>query len=205
MSRSVWDSIKVVVSVEFVVVKKSWNKKSEYFLTSSGKSRNNMRTMPTRFYTEMKARLGEEKGRGRAGIRKQYAASVVWLRKKGIKADQIERKLKRFELSMPSWALSAGGTRFFRFEFPGEPRDVWEKVEDASIVNLLTGMAPRVSLHYPWDKVADPEALARYARRLGLKFDAINSNTFQDHPGQKLFIQVREPLQCGRPGKEAGD
>ncbi len=45
-------------------------------------------------------------------------------------------------------------------------------------------MTPRVSLHFPWDKVEDYSALREEAASLGLSFDAVNSNTFQDQPGQ---------------------
>ena len=44
---------------------------------------------------------------------------------------------------------------------------------------------PTVSLHIPWDR-ADPAALRDKAAVLGLGFDAINSNTFADAPGQPL-------------------
>jgi L-rhamnose isomerase/sugar isomerase len=45
-------------------------------------------------------------------------------------------------------------------------------------------MTPRVSPHFPWDKVSDFTALREEAASLGLGWDAVNSNTFQDQPGQ---------------------
>ena len=52
------------------------------------------------------------------------------------------------------------------------------------MVNQLCRMTPTVSPHFPWDKVEDPAALREAAAELGLGFDAVNSNTFQDQPGQ---------------------
>ena len=98
----------------------------------------------------------------------------------------FEEMVRTFEVAIPSWALGAGGTRFGRFPGPGEPRDVYEKLEDIAVVHRLTGAAPRVSLHVPWDEPDDVGALVHRAASLGLGFDAINSNTFQDQEGQAL-------------------
>lgn len=98
--------------------------------------------------------------------------------------DTLVDEIRTFEVAIPSWALGAGGTRFARFPGPGEPRDVFEKMEDIAVVHGLTGAAPRVSLHIPWDEPDDERALVERARELGLGFDAVNSNTFQDQPGQ---------------------
>jgi L-rhamnose isomerase/sugar isomerase len=43
-----------------------------------------------------------------------------------------------------------------------------------------------VSLHIPWDKPEDPAELRKHAADRGLCFDSVNSNTFQDQPGQAL-------------------
>jgi len=165
---------------------REWNKTRERFLTRVRELGNNVRVMASDFISGLKSRLGQDARARKSEFAELYATAVYQLNKRGIKLERIEKQLARFELSLPSWAFAAGGTRFFRFPFPGEPRDIYEKVEDAAMVNLLTGMAPRVALHYPWDKTRDPKSLLWHAKRLGLWFDAMNSNTFQDHPGQKL-------------------
>jgi len=58
--------------------------------------------------------------------------------------------------------------------------------EDASLVHRLTAGTPRLSLHIPWDECPDLDEILTDARRLGIGFDAVNSNTFQDQPGQPL-------------------
>lgn len=96
----------------------------------------------------------------------------------------ILNDLSAFEVAIPSWALGTGGTRFGRFPGPGEPSDICQKLEDAAVIHQLTGSTPRISLHIPWDEPERPADLARQAAKLGLSFDAVNSNTFQDQPGQ---------------------
>src|SRR3712207_7463222 len=57
--------------------------------------------------------------------------------------------------SLPSWAFGNSGTRFKVFSTPGTPRTVQEKLADAAQVHKFTGLAPKVALHIPWDKVDD--------------------------------------------------
>jgi L-rhamnose isomerase/sugar isomerase len=88
--------------------------------------------------------------------------------------------LDDFTLEVPSWAYGNSGTRFKVFHTAGVPRNPFEKIGDAAQVNAVTGLAPRVSLHIPWDKVDDFGALATHAKELGVSIGAINSNLFQD-------------------------
>ena len=112
-------------------------------------------------------------------------AITLLLKRRGVDIDVVIEESSSFEVAVPSWGFSQGGTRFGRFPIRGEPRDVYERMEDAAAVNNLSGVTPRVSLHIPWDKPIDPERLRSCSEELGLGFDAINSNTFQDQPGQQ--------------------
>jgi L-rhamnose isomerase/sugar isomerase len=116
---------------------------------------------------------------------KDYQALGDMLNRRGIDLEKLVREASSFEVAVPSWGLGTGGTRFGRFPVAGEPRNISEKLCDAAVVNDLTGIAPRVSLHLPWDEPDDAKALKAQARELGLGFDAMNSNTFQDQPGQR--------------------
>ncbi|MFC8304479.1 L-rhamnose isomerase [Specibacter sp. NPDC057265] len=89
-------------------------------------------------------------------------------------------RLDDLAIEVPSWAYGNSGTRFKVFGTPGTPRTVQEKIADAAQVHKLTGLAPLVSLHIPWDKVEDYDALNAYAKDLGVGLGTINSNTFQD-------------------------
>ncbi|MGL6267083.1 MAG: sugar isomerase, partial [Chitinophagaceae bacterium] len=99
---------------------------------------------------------------------------------------EIIKKLMAFKVAIPSWALGTGGTRFGRFPEGGEPRNLKEKIEDVALLHSLSRSCDAISLHMPWDIPKDPEETRSYASSLGLRFDAMNSNTFQDQPGQKF-------------------
>ncbi len=107
------------------------------------------------------------------------------LEKKGLDTGQIIEKLKDFQVAIPSWALGAGGTRFGRFGFQGEPATLEQKICDVGILHALTQTAGAVSLHIPWDIPKDINVIKELANSYGLVFDAVNSNTFQDHKGEK--------------------
>ena len=76
----------------------------------------------------------------------------------------IHDVLAQQTIELPSWAFGNSGTRFKVFAQQGVPRDPYEKIADAAQVHRYTGVAPRVSLHIPWDLVDDYDDLAR-ARR----------------------------------------
>jgi L-rhamnose isomerase/sugar isomerase len=88
--------------------------------------------------------------------------------------------LRQQTIELPSWAFGNSGTRFKVFGTPGTPRDPFEKISDAAQVHRYTGVAPRVSLHIPWDLVDDYEKLAAHAADAGVRIGMINSNLFQD-------------------------
>lgn len=98
--------------------------------------------------------------------------------------ETVISKLIDFQIAIPSWALGTGGTRFGRFAGIGEPRAIEEKLEDVALLNDLTKSCNSISLHIPWDIPQDYGALREKATGLGLHFDAVNSNTFQDQKDQ---------------------
>tara|TARA_R110001592_G_scaffold97756_2_gene279739 strand:+ start:2509 stop:3789 length:1281 start_codon:yes stop_codon:yes gene_type:complete len=102
------------------------------------------------------------------------------LTKNGHKVEEIISKLSEFQVAIPSWALGAGGTRFGRFSFYGEPSTLEQKLEDVGVLHALTQTAGAVSLHIPWDVPSDYAAIKQQADSLHIKFDSVNSNTFQD-------------------------
>ncbi len=119
-----------------------------------------------------------------AALRDDYGALARTLERRGLAIEAIKARAARLELATPSWGTGVGGTRFARFPMAGEPTNLDEKLEDCAVIQQLCRITPRVSLHFPWDKVADARAVRERAERLGIGFDAVNSNTFQDQPGQ---------------------
>lgn len=115
-----------------------------------------------------------------------YHALERALGRRGIDAETLVQRVMAFGVAIPTWGVGTGGTRFARFPGPGEPRNVFEKIDDCAVIQQLVRATPTISPHIPWDKVDDYAALGEKAAACGLAFDAVNSNTFQDQPGQKL-------------------
>ncbi|MCI0690964.1 L-rhamnose isomerase [candidate division KSB1 bacterium] len=98
----------------------------------------------------------------------------------GLDVESVKAKLKQQHIETPSWGYGNSGTRFRVFPWLGAARTTKEKLADAAMVHNLTGIAPSVALHIPWDKVDDWDDLKSYADSLGIKIGAINPNVFQD-------------------------
>ena len=117
-----------------------------------------------------------------------------------------EQALAKLAIETPSWGYGDSGTRFATFEHPGRPRDVFERIDDAAEVHRLTGAAPAVALHFPWDAVDDLDALGEHIRNAGLRVGAVNPNLFQDpdyklgsitHPDERVRAKaVEHLLEC---------
>jgi L-rhamnose isomerase/sugar isomerase len=137
-----------------------------------------------------------------AGLEADYAALGAQLGRRGIDIGEIARQVAEFAVAIPSWGVGTGGTRFARFPGRGEPRDIFDKLDDCAVINQLAQATPAVSLHIPWDKVKNVNGLKQKADQLGLGFDAMNSNTFQDSPGQKLSYRFGSLTHADRAVRE---
>ena len=114
-----------------------------------------------------------------------YAALGDKLGRQNIDIEANTRSAAEFQIAVPSWGTGTGGTRFARFPGTGEPRNIFEKLEDCAVINELSGCTDSVSPHFPWDKVDDFSELKQTADEYGIKWVSVNSNTFQDQPGQE--------------------
>src|SRR6187399_727470 len=65
-----------------------------------------------------------------SALASDYAALGAQLERRGIRIDDITRAVANFKVAVPSWGVGTGGTRFGRFPGAGEPRNVFEKLED---------------------------------------------------------------------------
>lgn len=120
----------------------------------------------------------------RAKLQADYDALGAHLDRRGIDIAAVKAKVASYGVAVPSWGVGTGGTRFARFPGAGEPRGIFDKLSDCGVIHQLTCATPSVSLHIPWD--ARPAAdLNSKAEEVGLTFDAMNSNTFQDQPDQE--------------------
>jgi L-rhamnose isomerase/sugar isomerase len=107
------------------------------------------------------------------------------LARRGVDIEALTSAAMDFRVELPSWALTAGGTRFARFAAPGEPRTLIEKIEDCAAIQALIRATPAVSIHIPWDRPDSPAELKAFLEICGLYVNSTNSNTFQDQPGQE--------------------
>ncbi|MGO4448447.1 L-rhamnose catabolism isomerase [Phyllobacterium sp. TAF24] len=127
--------------------------------------------------------IASENDKRAAAQKSDFEALGAHLARRNIDIEAITAKVADFFVAVPSWGVGTGGTRFARFPGEGEPRGIFDKLEDCSVIHQLSRATPTVSLHIPWDK-ADPKQLKAHADALGLGFDAMNSNTFSDAPDQ---------------------
>ena len=128
--------------------------------------------------------VGEQNANLETDLRADFDHLGTQLGRRGVDIDASVMRVRGVHVAIPTWGVGTGGTRFARFPMSGEPRNVFEKLEDCAVVQQLGRATPAVSPHIPWDRVDDVAALRRHAEALGLGFAAVNSNTFQDQPGQ---------------------
>ena len=127
----------------------------------------------------------------RATLDEDYAHLERQLERRHVDIEALVARATAFRVAIPSWGVGTGGTRFARFPGPGEPRTLLEKIDDCGVVQSLVRVTPAMSLHIPWDKPREsgPGDVASIRARLlerGLAIESMNSNTFQDQPGQPL-------------------
>ncbi|OIQ26108.1 MAG: L-rhamnose catabolism isomerase [Alphaproteobacteria bacterium MedPE-SWcel] len=145
--------------------------------------------------------IAQNNDAARASLAADYDALGEHLDRRGISIDEIKSRVARYGVAVPSWGVGTGGTRFARFPGAGEPRDIFDKLDDCGVIHQLTRATPSVSLHIPWD--AQPAAdLTSKAEEVGLGFDAMNSNTFQDQPDQPHSYKFGSLSHTDAPTRE---
>jgi L-rhamnose isomerase/sugar isomerase len=163
--------------------------------------------------------IERENRRVKGALDEDFEALGRQLARRGLDIDRLVERALAFRIAVPSWGVGTGGTRFARFPGPGEPRTVFEKIDDCATLYRLVRSTPGVSVHIPWDKTDSPAELRAYARARGLHVEAMNSNTFQDQPGQPLSykfgslshpdpavrrLAIEHHLECIQIGKALG-
>jgi L-rhamnose isomerase/sugar isomerase len=130
------------------------------------------------------ARIAEDNAARLADLTDDYEHLGRQLARRGVDIGALVDRAAAFRVSVPSWGVGTGGTRFARFPGMGEPRHVFDKLDDCAVVQALVRVTPGISLHIPWDRPDRPAELRAYAESRGLFIEAMNSNTFEDQPGQ---------------------
>ena len=113
---------------------------------------------------------------------KEYQLFAERAEMQGLDLGKVKSLLHKQVIETPSWGYANSGTRFQTFSWPGAAVSTFDKLNDAAMVHKMTGIAPSVALHIPWDKPEDGDYLKirQYAERLGIKLGAINPNVFQE-------------------------
>ncbi|MCO6453284.1 MAG: L-rhamnose isomerase [Caldilineales bacterium] len=111
-----------------------------------------------------------------------YELLAANLAERGIDVEAVKAELKAQHIETPSWGYANSGTRFKAFAWPGAARTTHEKLDDAAMAHKMTGVAPSVAIHIPWDKPEDGDydAMCQYAEDQGIVIGAVNPNVFQD-------------------------
>lgn len=133
---------------------------------------------------------------------KQHESRLSFLKSQTDQCESVIHKLIDFQIAIPSWALGTGGTRFGRFPGGGEPRNLEEKLYDIGLLHALNKSSGAISLHIPWDIPKDAKAIKSLATQLDMRFDAMNSNTFQDQPGQNLSYKFGSMQHVDKPVRQ---
>jgi len=112
----------------------------------------------------------------------QYEALAEELTRQGLDVAEIKETLSQQQIETPSWGYANSGTRFKNYPWPGAARTTREKIDDAAMVHQMTGIAPSVAIHIPWDKPEDSDynGFRQYAESQGIRIGAVNPNVFQD-------------------------
>src|SRR5947209_14854599 len=124
--------------------------------------------------------IAEHNKKAKAWVTEDYENLGRSLRRRGVEIEDITSRTRDFRVAIPSWGVGTGGTRFARFPGRGEPRHVFDKLQDCGVIQQLARATPSVSLHIPWDKCRDYAEMRQTGAACGLSFDAMNSNTFSD-------------------------
>jgi L-rhamnose isomerase / sugar isomerase len=163
--------------------------------------------------------IAAENARRLAWLEEDYEHLGNRLARRGVDIEKLTERAVAFRVAVPSWGVGTGGTRFARFPNPGEPRNVFEKLDDCRVLLELMRTTPGISLHIPWDKPDKPAELRAFAEERGLFIDSMNSNTFEDEPDQALSYKfgslshtdpavrrqaVAHNLECLELGKKLG-
>ena len=163
--------------------------------------------------------IAEQNKKSAEFLTEDYKYLAKKLRRGNVDIENLVGKARNFQVAVPSWGVGTGGTRFARFPGKGEPRGIYEKLDDCATINRLVRSTSAVSLHIPWDKTENIGELKSYGENRGLTFDAMNSNTFQDQIDQQHSYKfgslshadyavrkqaIEHNIECIKIGKQLG-
>ena len=163
--------------------------------------------------------IAEQNKKSAEFLAEDYEYLAKKLQRRSVDIENLVEKARNFQVAVPSWGVGTGGSRFARFPGKGEPRGIYEKLDDCATINRLVRSTSAVSLHIPWDKTENTGELKSYGENRGLTFDAMNSNPFQDRIDQQYSYKfgslshtdyavrkqaIEHNIECIKIGKQLG-
>ena len=73
-------------------------------------------------------------------MNKEYILLEEKIKELGLDIEWIKDSIKQLNVELPSWGFGDSGTRFKVFRQKGVPSSLYEKLDDAAIVNKYTGV-----------------------------------------------------------------
>ena len=67
--------------------------------------------------------------------RSDFQALGEKLARSSIDIEKVTAKVADFFVAVPSWCVGTGGTRFARFPGQGEPRHIFDKLDDCGVIH----------------------------------------------------------------------
>ena len=142
------------------------------------------------------------------------------LQRLNVDIETLVAKAQAFRVAVPTWGVGTGGTRCARFPGVGEPRDIFEKLEDCGTIFKLVRTTPAVSPAHSLGPARKRQRVARVrgAPRLALRRDELqhvsgsawsgtllNTPGSLTHPDQAVRGQaIEHNLECIALGESLG-
>ena len=155
--------------------------------------------------------VAEHNAKAQANLEADYAALGGMLARRGQDIEKLTALAQTFAVALPSWGAGTGGTRFARFPGLGEPRNVFEKMQDCAVIHQLTNATPTVSLHFPWDKPTDAAELRQIAAGYNLGCGPaevgyqLHDRCGQTHPAAITCLKEVNDGQVACPAHQADE
>src|SRR3712207_2844589 len=96
--------------------------------------------MATHFEIDDDFIAGQNKAAG-GWVEEDYGPRGKQRRRRRRDVEDLTAKAQAFRVAVPSWGVGTGGTRFARFPGVGEPRGIFEKLEDCATIYKQIGRA----------------------------------------------------------------
>jgi L-rhamnose isomerase/sugar isomerase len=120
------------------------------------------------------------------------------LESNGISVEDAIGDLMSYVIEIPSWAVGNSGTRYGVFREEGSARNVWDKIDDCTEIDRVTGVGSTMAMHIAWDVTDDGEYLPvkEYANSKGMKLGTMHPDGFSRQ--EYIYGSICSPISSVR-------